>query len=490
MHPSLLALSLLVAGPRQAGSGPVQTEQLFLEASNLDSISELSLEGDWLAAGGASTEGFEAGVLYRRQGSSWVDQSFFAAWVDVDRDVFVGSVTEDHSSFAYRRSNGAWLFEGTFPDDYARIHGDRLITNSFRSLGPFELNLWKRGPNEWAREAVLTPDSPQTSLTCCYPLDIWGNTLAFRARGSTGLTAIHVYVRERGIWRKQAELVPSDSQGTGASYVLGLDLSGRSLVALYQASATSGWAAYVWEREGDAWTERARLAPAGGELESADLQEDTLVLGTGPAHGEVYVYERSQERWLERARLVASDGLPLGRAVALDGRTVVAATHSGVSPARIYQFRLPAFARVTTYGCGVNPAESLVVLAGSPALGTSLRLGLDNPLGTQAPGASAYLAVASRPDERAPCGTLVSGLGMDGGPGERLLRLGRILDVSRVGTWNGETLALDIAIPNDPALVGHAFYLQGLLHDARSAATVRFGLTEAIELEIGRPDPP
>lgn len=151
----------------------------------------------------------------------------------------------------------------------------------------------------------------------------------------------------RGSWRKQAELVPSDSQSTGASYVLDLRIRGRTLVALVQASATSDWAAYVWERENGAWSERARLAPAEGDVESAALEEDTLVLGCGDEHGVAYVYERSQGSWTQRARLVTSDGLPIGRAVTLDGRTVVSATHYGISPARIYQFRLPAFPRVT-----------------------------------------------------------------------------------------------------------------------------------------------
>lgn len=484
-------LPLLLAGPGLSGTGQVLTEQLVLEPQHLDFVTTLSLEGPWLAAGGASTEGFEAGVLYQRQGTAWVDQAFYGAWVDVDQDVFLGSVSEDHYSFVYRRSQGAWAFEGLLPDDYARVHGDRLLTNSFRSTGPHELHVWKRGPVEWAREAVIAPDSPQTGTTCCYPFEIWGNTVAFRARGASGATAIFVYVRERGVWRKQAELVPSDSLGTGASYVLGLELAGRSLVALYQASAGSGWAAYVWEREGDTWHERARLAPADGDLQSVDLQEDRLVLGSGPAHGTAHVYERSQGRWIEHAQLVASDGFPIGRAVALDGRTVVAATHFG-SPARIYQFRVPAFSRITTFGCQVNPAGSLVVLSGVPAIGTSLRLGLDNPLGTQAPGTRAFLAAASRPDVKHPCGTLVPFRGLGGGPGERLLRRERILGVMKAGTWTGagQPVTVDLPIPPDPALVGHSFYLQGALLDSSAAATVRFGFTEGIELEIGVPELP
>jgi hypothetical protein len=56
----------------------------------------------------------------------------------------------------------------------------------------------------------------------------------------------------------------------------------------------------------------------------------------------------------------------------------------------------PLQAAVSIYGCA-NPPGSLSVLAGEPALGTTVTLGIDNPLGTQNPGALPIFALALGP---------------------------------------------------------------------------------------------
>ena len=190
-----------------------------------------------------------------------------------------------------------------------------------------------------------------------------------------------------------------------------------------------------------------------------------------------------------RAVLGGLAGALLGREVALEGRTVVVASHH--DPPRVgrsYFFRLPAFARANPLGCGVNPAGSLVVLAGRPALGTELVLGLDNPLGTQAAGSLGTLVTARRADAHHPCGTLLPGLGMDGGPGEWLLRreATMLVDVRAVGALTaGAPVSAALAIPAAPILIGHHFFVQGALHDTRPVAPVPWGLTTALELTIG-----
>ena len=53
-------------------------------------------------------------------------------------------------------------------------------------------------------------------------------------------------------------------------------------------------------------------------------------------------------------------------------------------------------------GCGVNPAGSLTVLGGAPALGQMLTLGLDDPAHTLQLPAAAYLLVSLHPDAHFP----------------------------------------------------------------------------------------
>ncbi len=145
--------------------------------------------------------------------------------------------------------------------------------------------------------------------------------------------------------------------------------------------------------------------------------------------------------------------------------------------------------QVATYGCGANPAGSLIVLAGEPAIGRTLQVGIDNPRGTQAAGSIPLLYLALRADPWYPCGKLLPGFGQ-GGPGasgELLLDLSTVF-LRMTGTpWKGtgEPVPFAIEIPSDPSLVGLEFRAQGVLVDMSATYGVRFGLTEALHARIG-----
>src|SRR5262245_50337079 len=78
---------------------------------------------------------------------------------------------------------------------------------------------------------------------------------------------------------------------------------------------------------------------------------------------------------------------------------------------------------VASYGCGVNPDQSLVVVSGSSALLDTLTVGIDNPAGTQGAGSLTILVTSALPDPGYPCGTLLPNWGMSapGTPGELLV---------------------------------------------------------------------
>jgi PKD repeat protein len=155
------------------------------------------------------------------------------------------------------------------------------------------------------------------------------------------------------------------------------------------------------------------------------------------------------------------------------------------------RFRLVEGGSVSLFGCGVNPAGSLLLVAGAPSLGHSFTMGVDNPLGTQASGARTFLFFGYDPDPAYPCGTLVAGFGMNG-PGAN----GEVLlDVTTLDTtltalgplWQGPGTPAEIAlaVPVDPTTLGAKVYLQGLLIDPSAAYGVKFGLTEAAEVTVG-----
>ena len=144
----------------------------------------------------------------------------------------------------------------------------------------------------------------------------------------------------------------------------------------------------------------------------------------------------------------------------------------------------------TPYGCGTNPPGSLQVFSGQPAIGQTLTLAVDNPLGTQTADSPALLFLSTAPDPSFPCGTLLPGFGMAGEFGELLIATTSPNPFQQLGpvTWPGSGLPalFQLAIPSKPGLVGKSLYVQGAIVDLFSPVGV--GLTEGLELVIG-PDP-
>lgn len=143
-----------------------------------------------------------------------------------------------------------------------------------------------------------------------------------------------------------------------------------------------------------------------------------------------------------------------------------------------------------TYGCGLNPQSSLAPIGGQPSVGTSIALGLHNPLGTQGAGAVPLLAVSLAPGA-APCGLPIPGLGMAGGgsDGELLVSLapGDFQFVVAGSPWGGAgTFAVvPLTIPSSASLVGLSVYTQGALSDLGAGADPAIGLTTPLELVLG-----
>ena len=142
-----------------------------------------------------------------------------------------------------------------------------------------------------------------------------------------------------------------------------------------------------------------------------------------------------------------------------------------------------------SYGCGHNPAGSLV-LSGPPVLGTTPTVGIDNPLGSQTPGATfpAYAVSLDTSLTGGACGISLPGFHMNPTqPGELLAVAPWILasDLGPAWTGAGTPAELDLPIPALPALSGVSLVVQGILVDVTPGAAVPFGLSRAVKLTLG-----
>jgi len=154
---------------------------------------------------------------------------------------------------------------------------------------------------------------------------------------------VHPFVRDGGSWKRGLPIVPADLQDNdwfGASVAADGD---TLLAGAPQANALQG-AAYVFVRDGDSWTQQAKLLAAGGEpgdlfarrvLLAGDVAIANVPLDKeyGQSVGSIRLFERSGSTWTEAARLDAPDGAPatsFGASMALGGgRLLVAAARAG-----------------------------------------------------------------------------------------------------------------------------------------------------------------
>src|SRR6185369_11732041 len=95
------------------------------------------------------------------------------------------------------------------------------------------------------------------------------------------------------------------------------------------------------------------------------------------------------------------------------------------------------------YGCGINEPGSLVVVSGTPAIGTTFTVGVDDPSGSMPAGSTSFLVVSALPDAAFPCGAPVpnAAMAVPGQPGELLVDLGlQIVPMLTGPSWAGPGL--------------------------------------------------
>jgi len=162
--------------------------------------------------------------------------------------------------------------------------------------------------------------------------------------GSAG--KVLVYRRVNHNWSLVQSLVSGDPQTEG-NFGWSVDLSGdRAIVGapFEQEAYALGGAAYVFERSGNSWTQKAQFfgdTTESGFANSAAISGDYAVVGapfpappTFVGAGVAFVYRRdSLGAWLRDTTLHASDAIPnilFGWSVAIDDDVIVVGARQGV----------------------------------------------------------------------------------------------------------------------------------------------------------------
>lgn len=170
----------------------------------------------------------------------------------------------------------------------------------------------------------------------CYKVSSYGPA-GESARSSESCVTLNAVWGERSAVR--SKLTASDGSTT-AQLGSSVFIDATTMVVGAPQEGGKG-AAYVFTRNGDVWSEQAKLVALDGAAGdgfgfSVAVSGDTISVGApyadekGLDAGAAYVFARNGSTWSQQAKLVANDGFVkdyLGISVALDGNTVVVGSY-------------------------------------------------------------------------------------------------------------------------------------------------------------------
>ena len=255
------------------------------------------------------------------------------------------------------------------------LSGNRALVGA-RNLGV--AFVYRETDNGWEQEAVLRPDQKPVERTFGSSVSLDGDRALVGAEFENGVVpgsgAAFVFAFDGAAWTQEARLVPdSGAFGDRFGYSVSLD-GGRALVGAYGVDSFTG-TVHVFARNGSDWSLEDTLTAADAQIQSrfgfsVSLDGDRALvgnlidasLGSPQLPGSAYVFERNGDSWSQQAALTASDGTLqnfFGLSVSLDGdRAVVGATAADSTIGAAYVFAFD----------GVDWAEELKLVASDGAV--------------------------------------------------------------------------------------------------------------------------
>jgi len=453
----------------------------------------IAVNDDWLVVGapGRDTSGDNAGAVwvYRREAGSWVEHDLLLPPLPQIEGAFGGALALDGDMIVVGERGGTANATGAVWV-YARVAGVWTVAQSFQ------------------------PPALSPSSDFGYALDCEDGLLAIGAELDATLAG-QVWIYERpgtGPTFSFLQTVAPSTGFVGDIFGGAIDVhADRVLVGAPASTPFSGFlgAAHLFERDPfNIFVETEVFAdPSVGVSHwhgfDVALGDDVIAVGAPlgdvpyqAGAGTVSLWRRKGATWrfdeaFTRRDVEANDRV--GETVTIDGDWLAVgapwvdtpSTDAGVT--LLYSLGCD-IDQVPT--CGGNPPSSLLWMAGRPAIGRVVTLGVTNTPFTQSPGALTLLmlSTAAAPG---PCGLPLPGWSMYGPLLDGELRIDVFtppnpFDVRFGAPWAGfaQPSPFPLAIPNDPSLVGDVVHLQGAVIDPTSTIAP-FAATSSMRLQIG-----
>ncbi len=265
-----------------------------------------------------------AAYIFLRDPSGWIFQK-----------KLIGNNTETNDNFGYAVDVDGDFAIATSPNN--KNTGAAYIYK--REEGRF----WLQKRNR--TRIRMIPIDPDGATSFGVSVDISGETVVIGARGAIvgedTVGAAYIFTEnEPPFWNQHTKLVASDREN-GDQLGFAVAISGNEIITgapFHSAGGPSSGAAYIFEqKDGGAWVENIKLSD--GETASEDqfgisvaIHGNLAISGAqqnddiAPNAGAAYIFERSGTLWLERAKIIANDakaGDLFGNTVAISGETAV-----------------------------------------------------------------------------------------------------------------------------------------------------------------------
>jgi len=452
-----VVLAGIAAASPQAVSQVFQTEVTELSASDGDQNDEgggsVAISGNTAVMGARYDDdaGSKSGsaYVYQDSGSGWVQQAKLTAsdaaldtafgWsVAIDGEtIVVGTPVDDQvginagAAYVFVRNGTSWTQQAKLTANDAlpqasfgitvSISGETILVGAGtdNAFGSFSggAYVYVRSGTTWSLQTRLIGLDQQALSRFGESVSLDGDTALVGARThNSWFGAAYVFVRSGTTWTQQQKLLASDG-AAGDDFGVAVSLSGDTALVGAGTDDDAGdasGAAYVYVRNGGAWTEQTKLissdAAAGDGLgQGVVISGDTAIVGSasdddaGVFSGSAYVFTRSGTSWSEQVKLVASDAAAVdffGWSLSLSGGTAVVGARfgdgiGGVDTGSVYVFELGDPAGFFDLGASGAPGltgEPLLAGTGdlTPGSGTGFTLDLSNAK----PSANSFLFVA------------------------------------------------------------------------------------------------
>jgi hypothetical protein len=262
--------------------------------------------------------------------------------------------SDSGSAYIFKRDGTAWTEQAKITasdgaaDDYfgasVAISGDYAVVGAGLDddAGTYSGSAYtfKRDGTVWTQQAKIT-----ASDGAAY--DYFGGSVAISGDyavvgaswgddASTDSGSAYIFKRDGTAWTQQAKIAASDG-AAGDRFGSGVAISGDYAVA----GAHGDNDAYIFKRDGTGWVEQAKITASDGAADdyfgaSVAISGDYAVVGAfwdddaGQDSGSAYIFKRDGTAWTEQAKITASDGTEddrFGKSVAISGDYAVVSAY-------------------------------------------------------------------------------------------------------------------------------------------------------------------